>query len=55
MTVDDIVKVTQYLTSAEDIADYAKVRYKFLEMRGRFSCCLLFRSMSGRRFLWKSK
>lgn len=30
MTVDDIVKVTQYLTSAEDIADYAKVRYKFL-------------------------
>jgi 2-iminobutanoate/2-iminopropanoate deaminase len=31
MTVDDIVKVTQYLTRAEDIADYAKVRYKFLE------------------------
>ena len=30
MTVDDIVKVTQYLKSAEDIADYAKVRYKFL-------------------------
>ena len=30
MTVDDIVKVTQYLTSAEDIADYAKVKYKFL-------------------------
>ena len=30
MTVDDIVKVTQYLTRAEDIADYAKVRYKFL-------------------------
>jgi len=30
MTADDIVKVTQYLTRAEDIADYAKVRYKFL-------------------------
>src|SRR5271154_743456 len=30
MTVDDIVKVTQYLTRAEDIADYAKVRYRFL-------------------------
>jgi enamine deaminase RidA (YjgF/YER057c/UK114 family) len=30
MTVDDIIKVTQYLTRAEDIADYAKVRYKFL-------------------------
>ncbi len=30
MTVDDIVKVTQYLKSAEDIADYAKIRYNFL-------------------------
>ena len=30
MGVEDIVKVTQYLTRAEDIADYAKVRYKFL-------------------------
>jgi len=30
MTVDDIVKVTQYLKSAADIADYAKMRYKFL-------------------------
>ncbi|MDQ2734318.1 MAG: RidA family protein [Pseudomonadota bacterium] len=30
MTVADIVKVTQYLTSAEDIAAYAKVRSRFL-------------------------
>ncbi|MDQ2928234.1 MAG: RidA family protein [Pseudomonadota bacterium] len=34
MTVADIVKVTQYLTRAEDIAAYAKVRSRFLgEMR----------------------
>ena len=30
MTVDDIVKVTQYLTRAEDIPAYAKVRTRFL-------------------------
>ena len=30
MAVDDIVKVTQYLLNAEDIAAYAKVRSKFL-------------------------
>jgi 2-iminobutanoate/2-iminopropanoate deaminase len=30
MTVNDIVKVTQYLTHAEDIPDYAKVRTRFL-------------------------
>jgi len=30
MTVDDIVKVTQYLTRASDIADYAKVRSRVL-------------------------
>lgn len=30
MTVADIVKVTQYLTSAEDIQAYAKVRARFL-------------------------
>jgi 2-iminobutanoate/2-iminopropanoate deaminase len=30
MTVADIVKVTQYLTRAEDIAAYAKVRSRFL-------------------------
>jgi 2-iminobutanoate/2-iminopropanoate deaminase len=30
MTVNDIVKVTQYLTSAEDIPSYAKVRNRFL-------------------------
>ncbi|MHB1205268.1 MAG: RidA family protein [Rhodospirillaceae bacterium] len=30
MTVADIVKVTQYLTRAEDIAAYAKVRKQFL-------------------------
>jgi enamine deaminase RidA (YjgF/YER057c/UK114 family) len=30
MGVEDIVKVTQYLTRAEDIAEYVKVRYKFL-------------------------
>jgi enamine deaminase RidA (YjgF/YER057c/UK114 family) len=30
MTVADIVKVTQYLTSAEDIPAYAKVRTQFL-------------------------
>jgi len=30
MTVDDIVKVTQYLTRPEDIADYAKVRSRVL-------------------------
>jgi enamine deaminase RidA (YjgF/YER057c/UK114 family) len=30
MTVDDIVKVTQYLTRAEDINAYAQVRYRFL-------------------------
>src|SRR5262249_31210039 len=30
MTVTDIVKVTQYLTRADDIADYAKVRTRYL-------------------------
>jgi 2-iminobutanoate/2-iminopropanoate deaminase len=30
MTVADIVKVTQYLTRADDIADYAKVRTRYL-------------------------
>jgi 2-iminobutanoate/2-iminopropanoate deaminase len=30
MTVNDIVKVTQYLTHAEDIPVYAKVRTRFL-------------------------
>ena len=30
MTVADIVKVTQYLTRAHDIAAYAKVRSRFL-------------------------
>jgi 2-iminobutanoate/2-iminopropanoate deaminase len=30
MTVADIVKVTQYLTRAEDIAAYGKVRTRFL-------------------------
>lgn len=30
MTVGDIVKVTQYLTRADDIAAYAKVRARFL-------------------------
>jgi 2-iminobutanoate/2-iminopropanoate deaminase len=31
MTVADIVKVTQYLTRADDIAAYAKVRSRFLD------------------------
>ena len=30
MTVADIVKVTQYLTRAEDIKAYAEVRARFL-------------------------
>jgi 2-iminobutanoate/2-iminopropanoate deaminase len=30
MTVDDIVKVTQYLTHAEDVKAYAQVRNRFL-------------------------
>jgi 2-iminobutanoate/2-iminopropanoate deaminase len=30
MTVDDIVKVTQYLTRAEDIKAYSQVRNRFL-------------------------
>jgi 2-iminobutanoate/2-iminopropanoate deaminase len=30
MRVDDLVKVTQYLTRAEDIAAYAKVRTRYL-------------------------
>jgi 2-iminobutanoate/2-iminopropanoate deaminase len=30
MTVSDVVKVTQYLTRAEDIQAYAKVRARFL-------------------------
>lgn len=30
MTTADVVKVTQYLTRAEDIAGYAKVRTRFL-------------------------
>jgi enamine deaminase RidA (YjgF/YER057c/UK114 family) len=30
MTVHDIVKVTQYLTHAEDIGAYAKIRNKYL-------------------------
>ena len=30
MTVDDIVKVTQYLTRAEDIKAYSRVRNRFL-------------------------
>ena len=39
MTVADIVKVTQYLTRAEDIAAYAKVRSRFLGVAGRPRCC----------------
>ena len=31
MSVADIVKVTQYLTHADDIAAYAKVRARFLD------------------------
>jgi 2-iminobutanoate/2-iminopropanoate deaminase len=30
MGVDDIVKVNQYLTQAEDVADYVKVRSRVL-------------------------
>jgi len=30
MSVDDIVKVTQYLTRAEDVRAYAEVRNRFL-------------------------
>jgi 2-iminobutanoate/2-iminopropanoate deaminase len=30
MTVDDIVKATQYLTRAEDIKAYSQVRNRFL-------------------------
>jgi enamine deaminase RidA (YjgF/YER057c/UK114 family) len=30
MTVADVVKVTQYLTRAEDISAYGKVRTRFL-------------------------
>lgn len=30
MTVDDIVKVTQYLTRASDVSDYVKVRSRIL-------------------------
>ncbi len=30
MTVSDVVKVTQYLTRAEDVQAYAKVRTRFL-------------------------
>jgi enamine deaminase RidA (YjgF/YER057c/UK114 family) len=37
MTVSDIVSVTQYLTRAEDIPSYAKVRSRFLgEVRPAF-------------------
>jgi enamine deaminase RidA (YjgF/YER057c/UK114 family) len=31
MSIDDIVKVTQYLTRAEDIQTYAAIRNRFLE------------------------
>lgn len=30
MTLADVVKITQYLTRAEDIAEYGKVRTRFL-------------------------
>ena len=37
MTIDDIVKVTQYLTQADDIADCVKVRSRVLgEVRPAF-------------------
>jgi 2-iminobutanoate/2-iminopropanoate deaminase len=31
MTVADVVKITQYLTRAEDIPAYGKVRSRFLD------------------------
>ena len=30
MTIDDVVKITQYLTQESDIAEYVKVRRRFL-------------------------
>jgi enamine deaminase RidA (YjgF/YER057c/UK114 family) len=42
MTVADIVKVTQYLTRAEDIQGYAKVRSRFLgDLRPAFMLAVI--------------
>jgi hypothetical protein len=46
MTVD-IVKVTQYLTHAEDIKAYSLVRNPFLARHGRRRCYSSFLSLSG--------
>ena len=53
MGAEDIVKVTQYLTRAEDIADYAKVRYQFLGDAPPASCYWSFPNSCGRRSLWR--
>ena len=38
MSVHDLVKITQYLTRAEDIPAYVQVRTRMLETRARPQC-----------------
>ena len=51
MTVGDIVKVTQYLTRAEDIQAYAKVRARFLGQARPASMLLVVRQLVRPEFL----
>jgi 2-iminobutanoate/2-iminopropanoate deaminase len=55
MTVDDIVKVTQYLTRAEDVKAYAQVRNRFLGAARPASMLLSFLNWYGRVCSWKWK
>jgi enamine deaminase RidA (YjgF/YER057c/UK114 family) len=47
MDLTDVVKVTQYLTRAEDIVAYAKVRTHFSVMLSQHRCSCLYRSLCG--------
>ena len=51
MTVHDIVKVTQYLTQASDMADYAKVRSRYLGSAKPNSTVMVVEGLRRRDFL----
>src|ERR1700759_1584321 len=51
MTVADVVKVTQYLTRAEDIPAYAKVRTRFLGQASPASMLLVVSQLVRPEFL----
>jgi len=53
MQIADTIKVTQYLTRAEDIPSYGKVRRAFSASCGRHRCSLSFHSSCGRSFSWR--